>query len=340
MRDLPRANLPGTFQQQVDLLQSMADNADRICFRFQCKVHYFQKGRTTPYNSADYVSSGAHLYLVSKKGVVFNIIKKDIIRKPRITGYGGGGGRPHFYEHLPIDDGSIPTEIEKVDIQVNPNENKKTLSNQFFRLLETALQRLDTMQTLFTNCQTPYPGDCGGWDTNFINWFPVNNDYLRLIVDMINVYCISPGDSESSRQKQQRQQSHRQEMNALVESIKTIHQQRKKSSLQESQKMQRLLHYFKNPQKKQIKVQQQSIDIPDYLVDPISAELFHDPVIAIDGHTYQRKSAQEIIRRHGLGYAQIPIQGPLITSYGIRKAVDDFKSHYELDHQGKCKRKV
>ena len=42
-----------------------------------------------------------------------------------------------------------------------------------------------------------------------------------------------------------------------------------------------------------------SIDTQQYLICPITLELFSDPVRAEDGHTYERKAITEWINRHG-----------------------------------------
>ncbi|CAF2519749.1 unnamed protein product [Rotaria sp. Silwood2] len=41
-----------------------------------------------------------------------------------------------------------------------------------------------------------------------------------------------------------------------------------------------------------------SVDIQQYLICPLTLQLFNDPVTAEDGHTYERKAITEWITQH------------------------------------------
>lgn len=66
----------------------------------------------------------------------------------------------------------------------------------------------------------------------------------------------------------------------------------------------------------------------DELLCPITLELFYDPVVAQDDHTYERKNIEEWIRKHGTS----PITGQhisleqLVPNHTIKKMVDRFES--------------
>ncbi|CAF0826883.1 unnamed protein product [Rotaria sordida] len=66
----------------------------------------------------------------------------------------------------------------------------------------------------------------------------------------------------------------------------------------------------------------------DSLLCPITLELFSDPVLAEDGHTYERQAIIEWIKRNGTS----PITGKhlslerLYPNYAIKKAVDHFEA--------------
>ena len=64
----------------------------------------------------------------------------------------------------------------------------------------------------------------------------------------------------------------------------------------------------------------------DALLCPITLELFCDPVVAQDGHTYERKAIEQWLRRNGTS----PITNQslslehLVPNYAIKKMVDLF----------------
>ncbi|CAF2593036.1 unnamed protein product [Rotaria sp. Silwood2] len=66
----------------------------------------------------------------------------------------------------------------------------------------------------------------------------------------------------------------------------------------------------------------------DSVLCPITLELFRDPVLAQDGHTYERKAIVEWIKKNGTS----PITGEQISlehlypNYAIKKAVDHFET--------------
>ncbi|CAF4136341.1 unnamed protein product, partial [Rotaria sordida] len=66
----------------------------------------------------------------------------------------------------------------------------------------------------------------------------------------------------------------------------------------------------------------------DALFCPITLELFHDPVVAQDGHTYERKAIEEWIRKNGtspITNQRISLEH-LVPNYAIKKMVDHFES--------------
>ncbi|CAF1464229.1 unnamed protein product [Adineta steineri] len=66
----------------------------------------------------------------------------------------------------------------------------------------------------------------------------------------------------------------------------------------------------------------------DSLLCPITLELFKDPVLAQDGHTYERKAIVEWIERNG----RSPLTNQLLSlehlypNYAIKKAIDNFEN--------------
>lgn len=82
------------------------------------------------------------------------------------------------------------------------------------------------------------------------------------------------------------------------------------------------------------------IDIPDYISDRASLEMFEDPVIAFDGTTYQRSSAQAIIARRGNCYMlNQRLKRPLYQNHAIKKAVQYTKQNY-VEKQDKLRLKA
>lgn len=82
------------------------------------------------------------------------------------------------------------------------------------------------------------------------------------------------------------------------------------------------------------------IDIPDYITDRASLELFQDPVIAFDGTTYQRSSAQAIIAgRRNCYILNQRLKRPLYPNHAIKKAVQYTKQKY-VEKQDKLRLKA
>jgi len=82
------------------------------------------------------------------------------------------------------------------------------------------------------------------------------------------------------------------------------------------------------------------IDIPDYLTDRASLEMFEDPVIAFDGTTYQRSSAQAIIaNRRNCYILNQRLKAPLYPNHVIKKAVEYAKQKY-VEKQDKLRLKA
>ncbi|CAF4124222.1 unnamed protein product, partial [Adineta steineri] len=85
----------------------------------------------------------------------------------------------------------------------------------------------------------------------------------------------------------------------------------------------------------------------DALICPITLELFHDPVMAQDGHTYERKAIEEWIRKYGtspLTNQQLSLEH-LVSKHTIKKVTDHFETssfgknyQYILDKDVKKKR--
>ena len=85
----------------------------------------------------------------------------------------------------------------------------------------------------------------------------------------------------------------------------------------------------------------------DALLCPITLALFRDPVVAEDGHTYERKAIEEWIQRNGtspITSSPISLQN-LFPNYAIKKVIDRFenslrdkKYQYTLDVDVKKKK--
>ena len=74
--------------------------------------------------------------------------------------------------------------------------------------------------------------------------------------------------------------------------------------------------------------------IPPDFICPITQELMHDPVIALDGHSYERDAINEWF---GRGTTKSPLTGVVLGSrhvtpnHTLRKAIDNFLTH-EMPH--------
>ena len=71
-------------------------------------------------------------------------------------------------------------------------------------------------------------------------------------------------------------------------------------------------------------------DIPDDLCCPISREIFRDPVVASDGHTYSREAIENWLEK--LSAQKVPLTSPftraelttgLFPNLGMRNQVSD-----------------
>jgi hypothetical protein len=87
------------------------------------------------------------------------------------------------------------------------------------------------------------------------------------------------------------------------------------------------------------------IDIPAYFVDIATLGFFEDPVIANDGDTYQRSTAQDMITRNLAGAnlhgpKGIKLKGPLYPNTLIKKAIQDFNDKYQQVQYEKYRLKV
>ena len=73
---------------------------------------------------------------------------------------------------------------------------------------------------------------------------------------------------------------------------------------------------------------QDDLDIPNGYECPILQELMEDPVMAADGHSYERKAIEEWIKR---GKKTSPMTGAklphtlLTPNHNLRKAITDFR---------------
>ena len=66
----------------------------------------------------------------------------------------------------------------------------------------------------------------------------------------------------------------------------------------------------------------------DALLCPITLELFRDPVVAQDGHTYERKAIEEWVQKNGtspITNQQISLEN-LVPNYAVKKMVDHFET--------------
>lgn len=67
--------------------------------------------------------------------------------------------------------------------------------------------------------------------------------------------------------------------------------------------------------------------IPRHFVCPITLNIMEDPVIAGDGHTYERHAIQEWIRRRGQSpITKAPVStSSLIPNYNLKSQIDEFQ---------------
>ncbi|CAM2712428.1 unnamed protein product [Rotaria socialis] len=72
--------------------------------------------------------------------------------------------------------------------------------------------------------------------------------------------------------------------------------------------------------------------IPDALLCPITSDLFEDPVLAEDGHTYERQAIVQWIRQNGTSpITREPLhEKNLRTNYTIRKLVEELHLNNSL----------
>ena len=73
-----------------------------------------------------------------------------------------------------------------------------------------------------------------------------------------------------------------------------------------------------------------STDTQQYLICPLTLKLFNDPVIAEDGHTYERKAITEWITQHGKSpITKKPLSTDRLTpNHAIKDAVEAFKQQH------------
>ncbi|CAF5013749.1 unnamed protein product, partial [Rotaria socialis] len=68
--------------------------------------------------------------------------------------------------------------------------------------------------------------------------------------------------------------------------------------------------------------------LDDAVSCPITLSLFRDPVVAQDGHTYERAAIEEWIRKNGtspITNKQISLEH-LVPNYAIKKIVEQFEN--------------
>ena len=66
--------------------------------------------------------------------------------------------------------------------------------------------------------------------------------------------------------------------------------------------------------------------MPDYLIDDISFEIMHDPVVTKHGHSYERATIIEHLKRNPVDpLTREPLSvGDLRSNLALRKACDEF----------------
>lgn len=78
------------------------------------------------------------------------------------------------------------------------------------------------------------------------------------------------------------------------------------------------------------KKRRKQMELPSYFQDPIQYTRLEDPVVASDGHTYSRKTAQELIRSGRTGINGVILQpGVLIPNRALIDALDEYDKQWE-----------
>lgn len=95
-------------------------------------------------------------------------------------------------------------------------------------------------------------------------------------------------------------------------------------------RIERLFNQLENIRSKAVNTQQpkkKQSDFPEEFYCPISSELMSDPVIAVDGHTYERKFIEEWFKNHNRSpMTNLPLQTKnLLPNLALKKMINDAK---------------
>ncbi len=82
----------------------------------------------------------------------------------------------------------------------------------------------------------------------------------------------------------------------------------------------------------------QLVDIPEYFLCPITQELMEDPVIAADGHSYDRKAITKWLQGHHTSpLTNQKLDHKMITqNFALKKTINAFKENlpkFQLENQ-------
>ena len=73
--------------------------------------------------------------------------------------------------------------------------------------------------------------------------------------------------------------------------------------------------------------------IPDFFMCPISASLMLDPVVASDGHSYERTAIEQwLLRRRTSPKTDTPLESlALVPNHSLRRAIQQWKEQQAID---------
>lgn len=185
---------------------------------------------------------------------------------------------------------------------------------------------------------------CSGYINLFAQQFRFDEDIVDTLIVLVYAQ-LHIADDQQSIQKQstiksvpaQQQSYFQKQEKRMLKQIQSKKQQEQKRirSIQDS-----LNKKASELEKRQRSIRQkQLVELPEYLTDVAGdLSIMNDPVIASDGFTYSRRTAENIVRNrlNGRAGSRIRIIGP---NHDMRKSINQFITKYEQVQDGKYRKK-
>lgn len=313
------------FNLVIDYLGSMIASREKII--------YAKQTPPIPKHFDGIMTNSSNIILLSNKGSLF------------IFGNEEGIGYSYNYSSGCFNDRSPPiskNETMKIDIY-SLRYNNISLKNSFINnVLNVFLDHMmyDTPDSKYIKVHT------GGFNCYSHYDFPqfrFDEDILDTLI--VLVYAHLHSVDQQSIQKQstvksvpaQQQSYFQKQEKRMLKQVQSIKQQEQKRirSIQAS-----LNKKASELEKRQRSIRQkQLVELPEYLTDVAGdLSIMNDPVIASDGFTYSRRTAENIVRNrlNGRAGSRIRIIGP---NHDMRKSINQFITKYEQVQDGKYRKK-